>query len=382
MSDPAPPPNVVQLEPPVDPQVVEARALAGFVASLRAVTPRVGVVPTIVALNVLVYVALGVAGVSWMSPTVADLVKWGGNYGPRTLGGQPWRILTGAFLHAGALHIAMNMFALWNAGLLVERIFGPARTALIYLFAATTAGLASVALHPMIVSVGASGAVFGVYGALGGFLLRERGSIPQPVLRRLGRVAGTFVVYNVLFGLTQKAIDNAAHGGGLVGGFLAGAWLARPLVVGRASQLGRALIVLAASVAGIAFVPRVLPVPPDFDGTVGAFSDAEKRIKDRYNAIREHAMKHQDPDEEVAATLERDVLEPWREATHALATPRAWPPPQQKFIDLALRYAEAEDRAWTLVVKTLRTHDQADVDAAKAAHEEVRRIGDELQKSD
>jgi membrane associated rhomboid family serine protease len=224
-------------------------AAAEFAVRLQGVTPRAWVVPALVAANAVVFAAMVAQGASPLSPSAGDVVAWGANFGPATLGGQPWRLLSSTFLHFGAIHLAMNMLALWNAGRLVERLFGNARFVALYLAAGIFGSSASVLVHPDVVSAGASGAVFGVYGALGGFLLRQQRSIPGPVLAGLRNVAVSFVGYNLLFGFAGRNIDMAAHLGGLAAGFAAGALLARPLATGRGQGLPGAGLVAAASLA-------------------------------------------------------------------------------------------------------------------------------------
>lgn len=223
------------------------RTLEQFHGLLRSVTPRVWLVPSLIAANGAVFGLMVVRGVSPFAPRAEDLAAWGANFGPATLSGEPWRLLTSAFLHFGALHLAMNMVALWDAGRLAERIFGQARFAAIYLSAALCGSATSLLVHPQTVSAGASGAVFGVYGAIAGFLLRERSAIPGPALSRLKRVALGFVAYNLVFGFIIPNVDVAAHVGGLVAGALAGAFLSRPLVVGREGRAGRVLAAGAAA---------------------------------------------------------------------------------------------------------------------------------------
>jgi rhomboid protease GluP len=365
-----------------DAKAAELVANAEFFARLQEATPRIGVVKALVALNVLVYGAMVVGGVSWISPSTGDLVKWGGNFGPRTLGGQPWRILTAAFLHAGAIHIAMNMFVLWSSGPVIERIFGRARFATLYVCAAVTGGLASVMLHPQIVSVGASGAVFGVYGALGAFLLRERGSIPPPVLSRLGRVAGGFVVYNILFGLSLPMIDNAAHVGGLLGGAAAGAWLARPLSVPRPRSAMRVWLVLVLSAAAVVVAARRLPPPPDLQATIAKFGEAEARSNDAYDALRARLERHALTEADVAAAIDRDVLPSWREARRALMAPRKWTPEQRALIERIDRYAAARERTWELLSRALQTQRPEDLAKMTAALEEAKRLAAGVGKKD
>jgi rhomboid protease GluP len=364
---------------PAHPKAIEAHANAAFMARLNEVTPRIGVVAAIVAANLAIFVAMTVAGVSATSPKVADLLRWGGNYGPRTLGGQPWRIVTAAFVHAGFLHVAMNMFALWSSGRVIERIFGGVRFAAIYLCAAVAGGIASVAMHPQIVSVGASGAVFGIYGALAAFLLREHGGIPVPVLRRLGRVAATFVIYNIIFGFTQPAIDNAAHVGGLCGGVLAGAWLARPLVVDRPAAPARILAALAIAAVTLVAVTRALPTTPDLDAALNQFATTETRAIGAYNSLVERAHKGEIDDPTFAAGIEHDVLPPWRAARAALMAPQRWTPEQRAVLDRLERYNDARERSWVLLVRTARTQSPDDRAAAKEAQAEAKRLLGEIR---
>jgi membrane associated rhomboid family serine protease len=209
------------------------QVIADFHAFLRTVTPRVWLVPSLVAANVAVFAIMVLRGVSPLTPRAEELVAWGANFGPLTLSGEPGRLVANAFLHFGAMHLAMNMLALWDAGRLAERIFGQARFAVIYLGAAVCGSAVSLAVHPQVVSAGASGAVFGVYGAIAGFLVRERGAIPGPALSKLKRVAWSFLGYNLVFGLAIPNIDLAAHLGGAFAGALAGAFLSRPLAPGR-----------------------------------------------------------------------------------------------------------------------------------------------------
>jgi rhomboid protease GluP len=367
--------------PPPDPRAAELRALAEFGAVVRAVTPRIGVVKAIIAINLAVYVLMVARGVGWVSPSGSDLVAWGANFGPKTLSGQAWRLLTNAFLHFGAVHVGMNMFALWSAGPLVERIYGPARTAALYLFAAVTGSLASVAVHPLVVSAGASGAVFGVYGALGAFLLRHRGTVPKPVLSRLGRVAGTFIVYNVIFGFSVPAIDNAAHLGGLAGGALAGAWLARPLVPGRPRAAAAVALVFVAAALLITLAPRALKTPADLGETIGQFSTVEVRALETYNSLLGRLRNGEIDDARFAQEIETTILPEWRAAHRALLAPKPWSLEQRLLIKQFDRYAASREKTFELLAKAARSHLPLDQAAFEAAQAETKDRLDELNAS-
>ncbi len=114
------------------------------------------------------------AGFDNMSPDLA--IRLGANYGPLTLSGQWWRLLTSMFLHFGFLHIAMNMLCLWSLGTLAERLMGRAAFLLLYFATGIAGGLLSLAVHPQLVSAGASGSVFGVAGGLITYLPLEESS--------------------------------------------------------------------------------------------------------------------------------------------------------------------------------------------------------------
>lgn len=160
-----------------------------------------------------------------------QLVHWGSNVGRLTLNGQWWRLFTSMFLHGSLLHLAFNMFALWQVGRMVERIFGSLRFTGLYLLAGLAGSLASVLWNPHVNSVGASGAIFGIIGGLLAFIGRPNSGVPPTVVSDMRGSIGPFLLFNLSAGFIYPHTDNAAHIGGLVGGYLAGLVLARSLHV-------------------------------------------------------------------------------------------------------------------------------------------------------
>ncbi len=211
--------------PPAQPP---ANALPTVGQVLRLLTSRVWVTPLLVAANVGVFIVMAAAGVSVLMPDPSRMIEWGANFGPRTLGGEWWRILTSTFLHFGIIHLALNMIVLAQVGGLVERLIGSLGFLLLYLVSGVLGSLASVFSNPEVVSAGASGSVFGVVGGLLGFLTVQRHALPREALVPLAKNAGFFVVVNLAFGFVAPGIDVAAHVGGLAGGFLCGLLLSRP----------------------------------------------------------------------------------------------------------------------------------------------------------
>jgi rhomboid protease GluP len=186
------------------------------------------VTQAIFGINVAVFIAMLLARVSMLdNPSGQDLVNWGANYGPLTVNGQWWRLLTCVFIHGGLLHIAFNMWCLWDLGRLAESIYGHWTFAAVYLISGLSASIGSLVRHPDILSVGASGAIFGIAGALiASFYLGEF-SLPRAAMSGMLRSVVVFVGYNLFFGAVIARTDNAAHIGGLLMGLLLGALIAK-----------------------------------------------------------------------------------------------------------------------------------------------------------
>lgn len=182
----------------------------------------------LIAINVAVLALMVARNVSPSDPTPLQMVQWGANFGPLTLGAQPWRILTSAFVHIGIVHLLVNMWSLWVLGLPTERLLGRWTFVVVYLISALSGSIASLWRDPLRVSAGASGAIFGLLGAL--IAVMYLGKLPLPKelisrnLRNLLFVAGL----NLLYGMSSH-IDNSAHIGGLVAGLAFGAMAAPTL---------------------------------------------------------------------------------------------------------------------------------------------------------
>lgn len=218
----------------------------------------------IIAANVVAFVIMGCFGAGWFSPEeMRPYLLFAANNGGATTDGEWWRIVTAMFVHYGLLHLLLNMWALFQTGHFVEHLFGRRLYTLGYLGSGIIASFTSILWHgDKIWSAGASGAVFGVYGLLLGFMLREKQSIPKAILRPLLTSTIPFVAYSFFFGLVHPQIDNAAHAGGLLGGLSLG-WLmalpvdreTRELRSGGRFALGLAVLTVAVAI-GVILAPR------------------------------------------------------------------------------------------------------------------------------
>ena len=183
--------------------------------------PRKGFMatPILIDLNLLVFIVMIASGVGIMSPSTLSLLKWGADFGPLTLTGDWWRAVTCNFIHIGAFHLLMNMYAFMYVGLLLEDLIGSRRMFMSYLLTGLCSAVFSLYMHGETISAGASGAIFGLYGIFLAFLFFHR--IAKEQRKALLTSILIFVGYNLVYGM-KAGIDNAAHIGGLLSGFLLG----------------------------------------------------------------------------------------------------------------------------------------------------------------
>lgn len=206
----------------------------------------------LVGINCLVYLAMVAHKVSPTSPTIDQLMQWGADRaGEVLIGGQWWRVVTAMFVHVGFLHIALNMWCLWNLALLAEPLMGSAGVVAVYILTGAAGNMLStfvswwwysgdwVKYHDFGVfpaGAGASGAVFGIAGALIVLLKSPRLPVPPYELRKLRKSVIYFAAINLVIGFSISfgtrmigsgiSIDNMAH----LGGFTCGLLFAAPMV--------------------------------------------------------------------------------------------------------------------------------------------------------
>ncbi|WP_394232952.1 rhomboid family intramembrane serine protease [Niallia oryzisoli] len=168
-----------------------------------------------IAIQIIMFILMEAAG---GSTNTSVLIEFGAKANWLILEGEWWRLFTPIVLHIGILHLVMNTFALYYLGLTVERLFGNSRFLFIYVFAGFCGSFASL-LFSQNISAGASGAIFGCFGAL----LYFGTAFPKLFFRTMGTNILVVIAINLAFGFSVSGIDNAGHIGGLIGGFLAAA---------------------------------------------------------------------------------------------------------------------------------------------------------------
>ena len=167
---------------------------------------------------IITYIILGIIGIIFLLSFIINpnqLVYYLGVNGYFIRSGEIYRLLTGAFLHIDVIHFITNAYSLYIVGKLVESYFGKKKFALIYLISAITANLLSISMNDGF-SIGASGAIFGLFGSLVYFGYHYRVYFGNVLLRQILPI----IIINLFIGFTIPGIDNFAHIGGLIGGFL------------------------------------------------------------------------------------------------------------------------------------------------------------------
>lgn len=153
---------------------------------------------------------------SGMGNDTYKLVQFGANFSGLVRNGEIYRLVSYMFLHAGIMHILLNMYSLYIVGTKVEDFFGKWKYLLIYFVSGISGGLLSIGLSQDTISVGASGAIFGLFGALIYFGYSYRGYVGSMIRSQIVPI----VVYNLLIGFFIPGIDMWGHVGGLIGGIL------------------------------------------------------------------------------------------------------------------------------------------------------------------
>jgi rhomboid protease GluP len=192
----------------------------------RALREHAGTV-SLLGVNIAVFFGMMVSTGNILQFSASSLLLWGGDFGPATISGEYWRLVTASFVHAGVLHIAVNTWCLYALGPVCERVFGRLQTVAIYLLTGTAGLLLSLAHDPRRLAVGASGAIFGIAGAVVAGAKFGELSLSSAQKKTLIYIVLIFFVISFAGGGPNSGIDNMAHIGGFISGLLMGFPLGR-----------------------------------------------------------------------------------------------------------------------------------------------------------
>jgi rhomboid protease GluP len=271
----------------------------------------------LIAANVAMFGVELAAGASPVAPSARQMIELGASYPPLTLEGEWWRLGSSMFLHFGILHLAMNMLCLYQARA-VEPLFGRLGFLVIYLVAGLGGGIASlIASTGNVVTAGASGAVFGVYGAFGAKLVLHRSQFAPDSWHRTVRRLGTFLGLNLVVGLSASGISLSAH----IGGLIAGVGLGAALLAGAGAAQARTPRALLLAALGLALTAAgVMALKPDASmvSVFQHFDAVEKSATVQADAAFTRYKAGQISEAEFVGVIDRDMITPYQQLRREL----------------------------------------------------------------
>ena len=331
-----------------------ARPRAELTRALRQRVARVRGTYVLLGANVAMFAAVAISTGSTRGGSLRDLIWWGANFGPRTTNGEWWRLLSATALHAHLPHLVFNMIALLMVGPIVERLVGGRAFVAFYVACGLAGSAASLWVHPMLVAVGASGAILGIYGVLVGFMFGHRPSArpdgfvegPAPQIHRaqlqifLHDTIGV-IVSTVVLSWWIPNIDNAAHLGGLAAGCAIG-WMAGKDIeraTPRPHQIAASLV-LATICCGAALGAsgRLGDLQP---AMIGVFE-----IDSRTLVTYSRAVASKADDASLSILIESDILPALAAEGKALAAFGRVATSQQPILDDLRQYVALQEEAW------------------------------------
>jgi rhomboid protease GluP len=359
-----------------------------FERALIAQSPKTPVTYALLYICVFVYIGTALGTDHLFGFDGPSLISLGSDFGPYTTDGEWWRLVTAMFLHLGLIHLAFNMWALVSFGRVVERLLGSVSYALIYFVAGVGGDLVSLTWNPLVNSVGASGAIFGLLGALIAAQVRNDGSIPINVLRPLRNSSLIFTGCALFAGLLSGEVDNAAHLGGVATGFILGLVLSRPITGVRlrtgdfVRRLGLAaatsVLLLGVGVSVAKHSSTRLTGEALYAATVHWFKPGVVSALQRYRELAALARASKWDEKTYANRIEREVIPFWSEADARLAKLNL-PITSDSYESCQWWRSVTHDRlhAYQLTVQALRQNDNK---VALEAQEELQRIDDRIDE--
>lgn len=316
-----------------------------FATLLRERTRWIVVTPLLVVLHLVVFVQM--VGVPGPIDDPRTAVEWGANFAPRTTNGEWQRLILSTFVHGGFLHLVATIAGLLPLGLVLERIVGRITFAAVYLGAGLIASMVSLwTTEPTSVTLGASGAVFGLYGLLFATLVWtviERPPVPIPlvIVKRAAAAAAPFFLYN---GFT----DHLASGPELAGvgtGFVAGIVIARG-VTRQKPVLTRTAVMTAATAAIVIAAALPLRGVTDFRPHILQIAAVEERTASTYDAAVSEFRLGRLPAKRLAQLIDRTILPDLESLKKRLGELRGVPREQTPLVEAADAYLRLREQSW------------------------------------
>lgn len=324
-----------------------------FEEFLRERTAWPIVTPLIVAINALIFMLVLV---DRSAPDAAQaLINWGGNFAPRTTNGEWWRFVTSVFVHGGILHLIATMAGLVPLGVVLERAVGRVTFAGVYLAAGLLASVVSLWTAPATsVTIGASGAVFGIYGLLLASVtwsLIDRGDVrvPLTIVKRIAVAAAPFFLYNLLTDHLSTASELTGLGAGFLGGLLVARGVShdKPPVYRAAMVMATAMIVAVAAAVPLRGII-------DFRPEIAKIVAVEERTAAAYDAAVEKFRTGRLSAKALVQLIDRTIIPDLEGVRADLSGLRGVPREQQPLVAAAEEYFRLREQSWRVRIEGLQ----------------------------
>jgi membrane associated rhomboid family serine protease len=326
--------------------------------------------PALAAVSTVVFLCMLVAPGALSDPET--LVRWGGSFGPRTTQGEWWRLLTATFAHTSFLHFLVNVAALVQIGIIMERLFGRIAFASVYLAAGLMTSIVHLAMHPIAVSAGGSGSVFGILGLLltwlvAGTAFRLTLAIPMKTVFVVCPAIALFILYSMAAGF-----DGLPELAGLAVGIVSGLVLAKD-VEARTPPLLR----IAATMGAVALiaVPSVVPLRglTDVRPELHKVAAIEQRTASIYDRAVGRFTKGEIQVKELAELIDGTILPELQTARARLGQLKGVPREHEPMVAGAREYFTLREKGWRVRADALRKINRATLRQADEIADEALR---------
>jgi rhomboid protease GluP len=349
----------------------------------------------IMAINMLVFILMVVNGAGLFEPNGYVHLKWGSDYAPLTLSGDWWRLVTNVFIHFGIIHLAMNMYCLYTVGVYLEPMLGKAKYTAAYLCTGVLASIVSLWWHnDPVNSAGASGAVFGMYGLF--LALLTTSLIPKQIRQPMLQNIVIFVAYNLFYGL-KGGVDNAAHVGGLLSGFVIGYIYVFAIKKERMEQklqwIVPAVIILTLVIA-FGYLEKNKVGDTVRTAALNEVKAAGYKDNDKYNAVLNEIVTIEDKavtplndstltDPELKNKIETICFPLWSQAEDKIKKMQAYDvsPNMQKKVIKLLEYIQLRRKELEVLNKMIETQEQQSlIPALNEVRDSINALAAQIQK--
>ncbi len=314
---------------------------------------KIIITQTLILINVIVFILMAIDGADLVFPQNDILIKWGADLGTLALFGEPWRLFTSMFVHIGLVHLIFNMYALLIVGVFLEPFIGRFRYLVVYILSGIAGSLVTDIMNPTVVSAGASGAIFGMFGFLIIQLGFNREVFDFKKYKYLLKDIVLLIIYNIVTGLKNPMVGNAAHITGLLYGIIS-SFIFMPTFRDKIGETARTSIIWSTAVVTLIIMIIAYAYKgndADFDMFLRDFDKNEEKalsvISDFETAVAKDDISG------YIGVLEKDGIDSWEKNLSLISNIINKFPEHRKKLNLYERYCNLRLGMYKLLKTTM-----------------------------